>query len=87
MREYNLQPHQGPCEYRGLIDLLQRALHAAQNGQYRKAMKALTSEGTAPADEMVLKDMLSKHPQVPSPGIPPGPTPPINCLSQLSRKE
>ncbi len=33
-------------------------------------MKALNSEGTAPADEMVLKDMLSKHPQVPSPGIP-----------------
>ncbi len=50
----------------------QNALHATQNGQYRKAMKAL---GAAPADETVLKDMLSKHPQVPSPGIPPGPTP------------
>ncbi len=54
----------------------QKAKRAAQNGQY------LTSEGTAPADEMVLKDMLSKHPQVPSPGIPPGPTPSPIKLSE-----
>ena len=64
-----------------------RALHAAQNGQYRKAMKALTSEGAAPADETVLKDMLSKYPQVPPPGTPPGPTPsPIKLTESIVSK-
>ncbi len=49
-----------------------RALRATQNG---KAIKALTSEGAAPADEEVLEDMLNKHPQVSTPVIPLGPTP------------
>ena len=56
----------------------QNALHATQNGQYRKAMKAL---GAAPADET---DMLSKHPQVPSPGIPTGPTPITNQIDRVN---
>ncbi len=49
-----------------------RALRATQNGQYSKAIKSLTSEGAAPADEEVLE---VKHPQVSTPVIPPGPTP------------
>ena len=42
---------------------IRRARSAAQDGQYSKAIQALTSEGLASAE--VLQEMLSKHPQAP----------------------
>ena len=41
------------------------ARHAMEDGQYRKAMQALSSVGVAPSSPDVLDGMLSKHPQAP----------------------
>ena len=44
---------------------IRRAKRAVQDGQYRKAIKALTSDGLANPSPEVLQEMQSKHPQVP----------------------
>ncbi len=46
---------------------------ATQKGLYRKAIKALTSEGLAQLGPEILEEMLNKHPQAPPPTLPPGP--------------
>ena len=45
------------------------ARRAVQDGIYSKAIKALTSVGLASPSPEVLKEMLEKHPQAPSPLI------------------
>ena len=48
---------------------------AVQNGQYNKAIQALTSEGVASPSPEVLQKMLNKHPQAPPPALPSGQVP------------
>ena len=52
-----------------------RALHAAADGQYQKAIRFLTSEGVTPVNDAVFDEMLQKHPQT-SPLPPPLLSPP-----------
>ena len=47
---------------------IRRARSAVQDGQYSKAIQALTSEGLAPPSTEVL---LTKHPQAPPAALPP----------------
>ena len=49
---------------------IRRAKHAVQDGQYHKAIKALTSDSLANPSPEALQEMLSKHPHVP----------PLSCL-------
>ena len=58
-----------------------RAKAAVEEGQYRKAIQALCSGGLAPASPEVLEEMLTKHPQAPTPTIPTGPVPPPADIS------
>ena len=53
-----------------------RARAAVEEGQYRKAIQALCSGGLAPASPEVLEEMLTKHPQAPTPTIPTDLVPP-----------
>ena len=54
-----------------------RARLAVQNGQFSKAIQALSSEGLASPSPMVIQEMQDKHPQAHAPPtLPPGPTPP-----------
>ena len=53
-----------------------RARRAVEDGQYRKAIQSLSSDGIAPASSEVLDEMLSKHPQSGPPPIPADPVPP-----------
>ena len=53
-----------------------RARSAVENGQYRKAIQSLSSEGFAQASSEVLDEMLSEHPQSGPPSIPADPVPP-----------
>ena len=55
---------------------IRKAKCAMQDGQYSKAIKALTSEGLASPSAAVLQEMLDKHPQAAPPSLPPRP-----CLS------
>ena len=48
---------------------------AVKEGQYRKAIQALCSEGLAPPSSAALEEMLAKHPQVSLPQIPLDPAP------------
>ena len=59
-----------------------RARRAAEDGQYRKALLALSSAGLAEATSEVVDAMLAKHPQSPAPLIPPSPTPPPPTISE-----
>ena len=59
---------------------IRRAKLAVQNGQYSKAIKALTSVGLATPSPEVLKEMLNKHPQAPPPALPTGSVPPPAIL-------
>ena len=61
---------------------IRRAKLAVQDGQYSKAIKALTSNGMATLSAEVLEEMLEKHPQVPPPTLPSGPAPPPLILSE-----
>ena len=64
-----------------------RAKKAVQDGQYSKAIKALTSNGLATPSREVLQEMLSKHPQSAPPTLPPGPAPtPVSLLTSAVRK-
>ena len=60
---------------------------AVQDGQYNKALKALTSDGLAPPTTEVLQEMLNKHPQDSLPATPPGPAPPTSTLSEAALKK
>ncbi len=42
-----------------------RARRAVENGQYRKAIQALSSGGLAQVTPKVLDEMVVKHPQAP----------------------
>ena len=55
---------------------------AVQEGQYSKAIKALTSNGLALPSPEILQEMLVKHPQAPPPSVPPDPAPPSATLSE-----
>ena len=60
---------------------------AVQDGQYSKAIKALTSNGLATPSREVLQEMLSKHPQSGAPTLPPGPAPtPASLLTSAVRQ-
>ena len=52
-----------------------RARSAVEEGQYRKAIQALCSEGLTPPSSVVLEEILAKHPQVSLPQIPLDPAP------------
>jgi hypothetical protein len=54
---------------------LRRARLAAQQGQYHKAVQALSSQGVAQSSSEVKHEMLQKHPQSAPPTIPPAPLP------------
>ena len=61
---------------------IRRAKRAVEDGQYSKAMKALTSDGlVAPSDE-ALQEMLSKHPQSAPLALPSSPVPPAEKLTE-----
>ena len=49
---------------------IRRAKCAVQDGQYSKAIKALTSDGLATPSSEVMQEMQSKHPQAPTPTLP-----------------
>ena len=49
---------------------IRRAKLAVQDGQYSKAIKALTSDGLATPSAEVLEEMLGKHTQVAPPNLP-----------------
>ena len=53
-----------------------RAKRLTEEGQYKKALQALLSEGVAGASPEVLNEMLAKHPQAPPPSLPQGPPAP-----------
>ena len=61
---------------------IRRARLAAQEGQYSKAIKALTSNSLASPSPEILQEMLVKHPQAPPPSVPPDPAPPSATLSE-----
>ena len=61
---------------------IRRARLAAQEGQYSKAINALTSNGLASPSPEILQEMLVKHPQAPPPSVPPDPAPPSATLSE-----
>ena len=66
---------------------IRRAKMATQEGQYSKAIRALTSDGLATPSATVLQEMLTKHPQSASASCPPARCLPRSlCLSQLSAK-
>ena len=59
-----------------------RAKQAAQDGQYSKAIKALSSHGLTTPTPNIQKEMLLKHPQAAYPMLPLGPVPPPVTLSE-----
>ena len=61
---------------------IRRAKMATQDGQYSKAIRALTSDGLATPSATVLQEMLTKHPQSASASLPPGPVPPSVSVSE-----
>ena len=50
-------------------------INAMEDGQFKKATQALTSNGLAQASPDILAEMLAKHPQDVPPQTPPGPAP------------
>ena len=52
-----------------------RACHAVEDGQYKKATQALTSDGLPRAFPKVFKEILAKHPQGHLPPIAQDPVP------------
>ena len=70
----------GPSQQRS--NNIRRAKQAVQDGQYSKAIKALTSDGLADHSAAIVQEMLSKHPQVPPPALPPGLVPPSINLNE-----
>ena len=61
-----------------------RAKRLTEEGQYKKALQALLSEGVARASPEVLNEMLAKHPQAPPPSLPQGPLAPPPSITPES---
>ena len=61
---------------------IRRAKLAVQDGQFSKAIKALSSDGLAIPSAAVLQDMLAKHPKSTPPSLPPGLVPPPVTVSE-----
>ena len=61
---------------------IRRAKLAIQDGQYSKAIKALTSDGLASPSAEVLQEMLTKHPKTVPPALPFGPVPPPASVTE-----
>ena len=61
---------------------IRRAKQAVQDGQYRKAIEALSSNGLDPPSSDIQNEMLLKHPQTAPPTLPSGPVPPPISLSE-----
>ena len=61
---------------------IRRAKQAVQDGQYSKAIKALSSSGLATPSAEVLQEMLNKHPQAAPPTLPSSSVPPPLTLSE-----
>ena len=59
-----------------------RARQAMDDGQYKKAAQALTSDGLAPASTEVYAEMLNKHPQSPPPSTLSDPVPSSVTISE-----
>ena len=74
---------QGPQHYHNI----RRARSAVHDGQYTKAIQALTSEGLASPSNEVLNEMISKHPQVPPATLPAGPAPTPPTISESAVKK
>ena len=70
----------GPSQQRS--NNIRRAKQAVQDGQFSKAIKALTSDGLADHSAAIVQEMLSKHPQAPPPALPPGLVPPSISLNE-----
>ena len=69
------------------ISNVRRVKRSIEAGQYRKGIQALTSEGLVPASAKILEEMLSKHPQSPSPPPhPPLPHPPLSSTKPTLRR-
>ena len=66
---------------------IMRAKLAVQDGQYSKAIKALTSDGLATPSAEVLEEMLGKHPQVAPPNLRSGQVSPQFTVSELAVKK
>ena len=63
---------------------IRRAKQAVQDGQYSKAIKALSSAGLATPSDDILQEMLQKHPQADLPSLPPDPVPSPYSLSEAA---
>ena len=59
-----------------------QARQAVQNGQYKKAIQALTSSGLAQVSEEVYHEMLAKHPQVDPPSVASPPVPSVCSMEE-----
>ena len=59
------------------------ARRAVEDGQYRKAIQALASDGLALPTVEVVDEMLSKHPQVTPPSIPADSVPPPTQVAEV----
>ena len=59
-----------------------RARRAVGEGQFRKAIQALCSEGLAPVTPEVFEEMLAKHPRAPPPITSPAPAPAPDDISE-----
>ena len=66
---------------------IRQARSAVHDGQYTKAIQALTSEGLASPSNEVLNEMISKHPQVPPATLPTGPAPTPPTISESAVKK
>ena len=62
---------------------IHRARRAVEDGQFRKAIQILSSDGIAHSSSDVYDTMLSKHPQSDPPAIPSTPLPPAVRVSEL----
>ena len=62
---------------------LRRAKQAVQDGQFSKAIAALTSSGLAEPSADIVEELLAKHPQAPPPRLPSDPVPPATSVSEL----
>ena len=65
---------------------IRRAKLAVQDGQYSKAIMALTSDGLATPSAEVLEEMLSKYLQAAPPTLPSGQVPPPLTVSESAVK-
>ena len=74
---HNNTPSKQPwmeCESKHTANL-RRARGSIEDGQYKKAMQALISDGFAHVSDEVYAEMLAKHPQSSHPSFPVGPCP------------